>query len=279
MSEQYPRTGLFGTEERTLFCPTLGRDYHLSVALPQSYRGSTQAYPVMYVLDSDLVFGMASGLTPLLGWLAGVPEIIIVGIGYGMESYEEWVQLRERDFKVPEVADAPADSAANLFLEALTQEMIPFIDENYRTVPSDRGLYGYSSSGFFVLYALFHTPNAFQRYISGSGDLYIAYPYVIQHDAELAGRDATNPIQLYLSAGELEEDQFPYFHDLIAFLDKGTFPGLTLTSEIYPGEGHGAEGIALTYLHGLRRLYPRVESETPNEGPAGHAAGEEPGPP
>jgi hypothetical protein len=37
MSEQYPRTALFGTEERTLFCPTLGREYHLSVALPDSY--------------------------------------------------------------------------------------------------------------------------------------------------------------------------------------------------------------------------------------------------
>src|SRR3712207_3275263 len=52
MPEQYPRTALFGTEERTRFCPTLGREYHLSVALPESYRTSTQAYPVIYVLDA-----------------------------------------------------------------------------------------------------------------------------------------------------------------------------------------------------------------------------------
>ena len=64
MSERYPRTALFGTEERTLFCPTLGREYHLSVALPDSYRTSTQAYPVIYVLEGDLLFGMAAGLTP-----------------------------------------------------------------------------------------------------------------------------------------------------------------------------------------------------------------------
>ncbi len=50
MSAQYSRTALVGTEERTLFCPTLGRAYHLSVALPESYRTSTQAYPVIYVL-------------------------------------------------------------------------------------------------------------------------------------------------------------------------------------------------------------------------------------
>lgn len=259
MREKYPRTALFGTEERTLFCPTLGREYHLSVALPASYGTSTQAYPVIYVLDGDLLFGMAAGLTPLTQWLAGVPEAIIVGIRYDMESYDQWVQLRERDFKIPEVRDAPPDSAANLFLDALTQEMIPFIEANYRTIPSDRCLYGYSSSGFFVLYALFHQPDAFQRYLSGSGDLYIAYPYVIQHCAQLAARDAANPIQLYLSAGELEEDQFPYFHQLVAFFGQENYPGLTIIPEIYAGERHGSEGVALTYLHGLRMLYPTAE--------------------
>lgn len=261
MPEQYPRTALFGTEERTLFSSIRDREYHLSVALPDSYRTSTQAYPVIYVLDGDLIFGMAAGLTPLASWFSAAPEAIIVGIRYDMESYDQWVELRERDFKVPEVRDAPPDSAANRFLEALTQELIPFIEANYRTLPSDRCLYGYSSSGFFVLYALFHQPDAFQRYIAGSGDLYIAYPYVIQHGAQLAARNPANPIQLYLSAGELEDDQFPYFHQLIAFLKQGNYPGLTLTTEIYAGEGHGSTGIALTYLHGLRSLYPQAENE------------------
>src|SRR6266511_4743359 len=152
MTEPYPRTTLFGTEERTLFCPSLGREYHLSVALPDSYRTSAKAFPVIYVLAGDLFFGMAAGLTPLARWFLRAPEAIIVGISYGMESYDQWVQLRERDFKIPEVRDEPADSAANLFLDALTQQMIPFIEANYRTIPSDRFLYCYSSSGDFVLY-------------------------------------------------------------------------------------------------------------------------------
>ena len=262
MREQYPQTTLFGTEERTLFSPTLGRDYHLSVALPDSYRTSTRAYPVIYVLDGDFLFGMAAGLTRFSNWFRGVPELIIVGISYGsLESYDQWGPLREHDYNVPEVHGAPPDSVANLFLDALTREMIPFIEANYRTVPSDRCLYGYSSSGFFVLYALFHRPDAFQRYISGSGNLSSAYPYLIQHDAQLAARDAARAIQLYLSVGELEDDQFPYFDQLVAFFKQGNYPGLTLSTEIYSGEGHGSEGIALTYLHGLCRVYPRAESE------------------
>ena len=215
---------------------------------------------MIYVLDGDLLFGMAAGLTPLTQWLAGVPEVIVVGIRYDMESYDQWVQLRERDFKIPEVRDAPPDSAADRFLDALTQEMLPFIEANYRTVPSDRALYGYSSSGFFVLYALFHRPEIFRRYLAGSGDLYIAHPYVIQHGARLAARDAANPLQLYLSAGELEEDQFPHFHQLVAFFARENYPGLTIVPEIYAGERHGSEGAALTYLHGLRMLYPLATS-------------------
>lgn len=257
MSEQYPRTELFGTEERTLFCPTRGRAYHLSVALPDSYKTSTQAYPVIYVLDADFYFGMAAGLTRFSNVFRGVPEAIIVGIRYDMETTDEWVELRERDFNSPDLPDAPPDSVANLFLDALTQEMIPFIEANYRTISSDRCLYGYSASGFFVLYALFHQPDGFQRYISGSGGLSIAYPYLIQHDAKLAARNPATTIHLYLSAGELEEYQFPYFDQLIAFFKEGNYPGLTLTTEIYSGEGHGSEGIALTYLHGLHSVYPQ----------------------
>lgn len=36
-------------------------------------------------------------------------------------------------------------------------------------------------------------------------------------------------------------------------------------AEIYPGEGHGSEGMALTYLHGLRGVYPQAQSEHPDE--------------
>ena len=259
MSEQYPRAALFGTEERKFFSTIRGREYHLSVALPDSYKTSTQAYPVIYVLDGDYNFGVAAGLTRFSNAFRNVPELIIVGIGYDIETSDEFVALRDLDFDIPGMPGASSDGVANLFLEALTQEIIPFMNANYRTIPSDRCLQGYSSSGIFVLYALFQQPNAFQRYISGSAILNATYDYWIQHDAQLAARDASNPIQLYLSVGELEGDDIPNFQQFVAFLAQGNYPGLTVSSEIYAGEGHGAEGIALTYLHGIAMVYPQVE--------------------
>ena len=255
MSEQYPRAALFGTEERTLFSPIRGREYHLSVALPDSYKTSAQAYPVIYVLDGDYSFGVAAGLTRFSNVFRNVPELIIVGIGYDMETSDQWVELRDLDFDIPGVPGASSDSMANLFLDTLTQEMIPFINANYRTIPSDRCLQGYSSSGIFVLYALFQQPDAFQRYISGSAILKYTYDYWIQHDAQLAAHNGSNPIQLYLSVGQLEEDDIPNFQRFVAFLEQGDYPGLTVSSEIYAGEGHGSEGMALTYLHGIAMVY------------------------
>ena len=259
MSEQYPRATLFGTEERTLFSTIRGREYRLSVALPDSYKTSTQAYPVIYVLDGDFNFGVAAGLTRFSNWFRKVPELIIVGIGYDMETSDEFAALRDLDFDIPGVPGASSESVSHLFLDALTQEMIPFINANYRTIPSDRCLQGYSSGGFFVLYALFQQPDAFQRYISGSAILKSTYDYWIHHDAQLAARNGSNPIQLYLSVGELEEDDIPNFRRFVTFLEQGNYPGLTVSSEIYAGEGHGAEGIALTYLHGIAMVYPQVE--------------------
>src|SRR3954452_25429942 len=259
MSEHYPRAALFGTEERALFSPIRGRDYHLSVALPDRYKTSTQAYPVIYVLDGDFNFGVAAGLTSFSNFFRKVPELIIVGIGYDMETSEQFAQLRDLDFDIPGVPGASPNSVSNLFLEALTQEMIPFINTNYRTIPLDRCLQGYSSGGIFVLYALFQQPDAFQRYISGSAILNVTYDYWIQHDAQLAARNASNPIQLYLSVVQLEEDDIPNFQQFVPFLEQGNYPGLTVSSEIYAGEGHGSEGIALTYLHGIAMVYPQVE--------------------
>jgi hypothetical protein len=265
MSKKIPRTSLFNTEERTIFCSKIGREYHLSIWLPQSYYTSNQNYPVIYLLDGDINFGMAASFTPLLHWMGGIQEIVVVGINYAMVSYDQFVRLRELDFKIPEIVNAPLDSYADLFLNALTQEMIPFIEDNYRTVPSDRCLYGYSSSGFFVLFALFNQPDAFRCYLSGSGDLDVAYPYLIKHGQALAERKPDDQIHLYLSVGGLEENLIPSFRKLISFLGNEKYPGLTLKTEIYAGEQHGSEGVALTYLHGVRSAYQVISGkDTPH---------------
>jgi predicted alpha/beta superfamily hydrolase len=257
MTNAYPRVRLEQTEERRLFSTQVGREYQLAVLLPENYAASQARYPIVYLLDGDLAFGMAAGMTPFLHRFHDVPELIVVGINYGVHSFEELAQLRELDFKIPQVEGAPPDSRADRFLAALKQEIIPFIESNYRADPSERILFGYSSSGFFVLYAICHEPGLFRRCLSGSGDLDIACPYLLAHDQQLASRDGAHPLDLYLAVGGLEDNLLSSYHELVTAINARKYPGVRLITEIYENEKHGVGGIALTYLNGLQKCFPK----------------------
>jgi len=258
MNNKLPPVDLRQTEDRRLFSHEVGMEYQLAVWLPESYASTDKRYPVIYLLDGDLDFGMATSLHPLMSFFDQIPEMIIVGIGYH-RSLAEVVQLRELDFKIPEVQDEPPDSHADLFLAAMKRELIPFIEANYRTDPSERILYGYSSSGFFAIYALVNEPDLFRRYLAGSPDTDLSCPYLRAHDENLASRDSKTPIDLYLTVGELEngamQSSVAKFNDLVAFIQAKSYPGLRVVSQIYPGENHGVVGLVLTFIDGLRQFF------------------------
>ena len=61
----------------------------------------------------------------------------------------------------------PEGGGADSFLAFFTEEIIPYVDENFRTT-KERILYGRSDSGLFTIYALLERPDAFSAYISSS---------------------------------------------------------------------------------------------------------------
>ena len=64
--------------------------FRISVGLPTSYgRDTTRRYPVLYVLDADKSFGIARDVADWLAWAGEVEPVIVVGIGYDMESYAQ----------------------------------------------------------------------------------------------------------------------------------------------------------------------------------------------
>jgi len=261
MSDAFPPVCLRRTEDRSIFSRLLNREYQLAIALPWSYASSQHSYPVLYLLDSDVYFGMASDLVPNVRYHSSVPEIIVVGIGY-KDDYEQWGRLRELDFKMPEVQPDTPDSHADRFLAALQQEIIPFVEDSYRADARQRILYGYSSSGFFCMYALANAPDLFRAYLAGSPDTDLSAVYLPTHDQKLSSRQVQDPLDVYISIGSLEgEDQstLPTYHQLVAHFQAKNYPGLRLITEIYEGENHSAGGNALTLIRGLRNCFPTVK--------------------
>jgi uncharacterized protein len=254
---------LFGTRQHELFCEGRGRSYVLSVALPEDYHALDKRYPVVYIFDGDVLFGMAASLTMSAAWAQEAPELIAVGIGYGVDSYDQWAELRELDLALPGTTTHDASDSANspqpdLFLQTLRQEIVPYVDHTYRTLPDDRCLYGYSWGGFFVLYTLLREPHAFRRYMSGSGFLEATTKYLCREAGLLRERNSNLNANVYLSVGKREGDQVAALHEFVDMLGVVQGPNLELSTEVYPSEGHSPAGIALTYLRGMRKVYPRT---------------------
>jgi hypothetical protein len=163
-----PPVAIPGTETFTLHSQALATGYHIRVRLPGSYESTGKPYPVLYLLDGDHAFAMASDIVTYLEYGKHVPELIIVSPAYGSKlgPAEGGANQRQRDFSPFEWGGAPAEPRAEAYFAFLQDTLVPQIEARYRTQPGERALWGYSRSGLFVLWALFEKPGLFNRYIA-----------------------------------------------------------------------------------------------------------------
>jgi tetratricopeptide (TPR) repeat protein len=196
---QYDAVPIDGTELRTIHSAIIGQDYLLKIRLPDGYERSDRRYPVLYLLDGDFAFAMATDIVQYLEWGGHVPELIIVSPAYGSKRAPRTGgnNMRNRDllpFASPAIAEEPG---AENFLHFLQEELIPYVDASFRTDPVDRTLWGYSLGARFGLYALFSRPGLFSRYVIVDGFA----SELLGLEAEFATRHTDLPAMVFLSSG------------------------------------------------------------------------------
>src|SRR5512136_2430684 len=76
-------SNLYNTQKKIIFSESVDDTFHIFISLPNSYKVSDKKYPVLYVLDGDVAFGMAVSISRYLEIGENIPELIVVGIGYG----------------------------------------------------------------------------------------------------------------------------------------------------------------------------------------------------
>ncbi len=151
--------------------------YHLSVSLPNNYDTKKQ-YPVYYISDGYYAAEIAHGAHKSLKFSNEIEDIIVVTIaGNEQNNVKAWFANRWPDltftpnpsddssaaiaWKIP--APGLKSGGGERFLQVLTKEIFPFIEQRYST-NGHRGISGHSLGGLFAGNVLFHSPELFDRY-------------------------------------------------------------------------------------------------------------------
>jgi len=240
---------LYNTTEQNIYSESVNDTFRILVSLPDNYSLSEQKYPVLYVLDGDIAFGMAASIARYLQIGDNIPELIIVGIGYGSIDKSAG-EKRKRDYR-----PTSANGAEN-FLSFLEEELIPLIDSNYRTVPGDRTINGYSVGGLFALYSLFTKPEIFSRYILGSPSLSWDEYSIFKYEENSPDKILDKKINIFISVGSEEPDE-KYFNpidNLVTQMQERKYSGVKLEAKVFDGSTHLA-GPPESLTHGLLSVF------------------------
>ena len=244
MPNTYPPIIIPGTEVRILHSTYVDEDYKLFIYLPWEYAESEESYPVLYALDGN--FNLFRYF-----WSLPVPPMIVVGIGYATDDYAEQVRRRFRDYHPTQYNYPPVQEKFQIetlggggehFLSFIRDELIPFIEDQYRTIPTDRSFFGHSSGGAFGLYTLFNQTDAFNRYVIAAPALFWDDGICFAYEREYAEKYTDLPVNLYLAVGTMDESlDEPFVSDLVKFhaiLKSRNYEGLDMKLDLLPGEAH-----------------------------------------
>ena len=208
------------------------------VHLPEGYEVQpARRYPVIYVLDGSSQDLHTSASAALMARIGVIDEAIVVGIpnvgGAG----------RPRDYTPPGMRqDTDPDDAtmgkAERFLAFLEQELIPTVDQQFRT-SSSRTLAGNSRGGLFVVYAITARPGLFNAYIANSPALWRDDDAMVRQLGHYVRGGSHLPGKLFISIGSEENQKMrSAFQSTVAVLERDARKGLCWRAVVVPGAGH-----------------------------------------
>lgn len=245
-----------------LYSEAVKDSFYISVQLPKKYHEKPAAkYPTVYIVDANFYFPMLAEVVKQYEIAGLLPPLILVGIGY--KSFAAMDSLRERDYLYP--AAIPSDEMKAVgggknFNSFIVNQLIPHIDKNFRTETSNRSLMGHSFGGYFSLYALLNqvenNQNTFKNIASASPSLWYNNYYLNQLTAKLQSRKTPSPLNIYLTAGGLEDPTWNInpLKKLSTDISNAHLPNLNVHQAIYTDLDHMDVAI-ITFSRALQEFY------------------------
>lgn len=258
--QTYPPVVIESSERRELPSTFVDDTFKVHVYFPRGYDKTDEPLPVVYLLDAEYSFGAVAYTIRRLIKDNLIPPVLLVGVAYEV-PYDEYYRRRERDF-TPTAAhldDFPRAGHAGNFAQFLREELVPFVNETYRTDPDDRTIVGLSFSGLFSTFLLFRETDLFNRYIIVSPSLWWDSGMTFGYESDYGGQNTALEKQVYFAAGE--DDGWNILRDLRRMeqvLEERRYVGLEYEVKLFPDETHRTV-FPIAVSHGLRFVFAAME--------------------
>lgn len=211
------------------------RDFLIQVAAPVRPPGFGEKIAILYVLDADYSFGLATDIARSLQIMRDVAPLYVVAIGYPGDGHDDWVTGRLTDFIHPvlDLEGGKIGGGGAAFQRFLTEELRPLIERRYPVDPKRSYLAGHSLGGLFIANMIRTAPNSFSGYSIGSPSLWIE-PNLLDR---LGPNGPAQPPLVFVGVGgeEKEKDMVAWAVKLAEALKARRYP---VAHRIFAGEGH-----------------------------------------
>ena len=233
------QTADYSQHTHTFKSAVLNEERSVVVQLPKSYQSEpNKVYPVIYRLDGAGNIPLASTVIERLQNDNRAPEVIIVAI----ENTNRLRDLYPTVNKEPQGPVGEGGGAAK-FLAFFEQELIPFINKNYRTYDF-RVIAGASAGGVFALYTLQANPELFQAHIAYSPAVWWNYGASAKSTKSFIAKTKELNNYVYINIGEEAGIMRERYDELQQSLQSHKVQGLRFFSDAFAGISHNLTSAA-----------------------------------
>lgn len=172
----------------------LGEEREIWVYTPPSHADQelVETYPVVYLLDGDWYFQVASAFVQYSKGSFKLPEMIVVGV-LNTDRIRDMTPTNATVNMFGDTIQGLENSGGgSSFLQFFEQELFPFVEQNYRAMPY-RILVGHSFGGLWAAQALLQEKQQFNAML-------LIDPSLWWNNKELL-RDLTTPLTRALDQG------------------------------------------------------------------------------
>ncbi len=242
----------------------LDRPFVVHVTLPPDY-DKNKTYPVFFLTDGIWRFGNCPELRKCMENGEAAPVILVsLYYSYDVTDPDQWIRYNDLVIE------------RDKLLDFITDNLMPYLCENYNIDCANSTLYGHSDGGVFTHNAVFNSDRyenqPFGHYIIGSPALWGLYHYNldnnmtnddVQNDYGYFDRNETLDKTIFLCAGSLEDPDYEQnyregddttLEGVAKLKERFESHGVDLTHKLY--ESHHYQYIPEMLVEYLKKRYP-----------------------